>query len=155
MTDHALTRRALIAGTGAALAGTALAVPYVNVVQADDVSLPVDPVARYEAAVAEFRAAAEALYSDIADWTVNASDSGVIVFGYRPPKPVEFTGYGVYEIQLRKARPIVALAASESGRGYYRQLYWQDQRGNDRFQGEVKFTRPSAFTIVRKIRALA
>lgn len=158
MSSTSLSRRAMIAGTGAAVASAALAVPYVNVAHADDVcSLAVDPAERFAAAQVEFRAAAEALYPDIDDWIVNSTATGTVMIGLVTPKPqpVEFTGYGVYEIQMGKSRPIVALAASESGRGYYCQLYWRDQRGNDRFQGEVKFTKPSAFTIVRKIRALA
>ena len=158
MPSTSLTRRALIAGTGAAVASAALAVPYVNAARADDVcGLTVDPAERFAAAQAEFRAAAVALNPEIDDWIVNTTTTGTVMIGLVTPKPqpVEFTGYGVYEIQMGKSRPLVALAASESGRGYYRQLYWTDLDGNDRFQGEVKFTKPSAFTIVRKIRALA
>lgn len=156
MPSPTLTRRALIAGGGTAVASAALAVPYASAAHSEEVcSLAVDPAERFAAAQAEFRAAAEALYPDIDDWIINATDKGAVMIGLVTPKPVEFTGYGVYEIQLGKRRPIVALAASESGRGYHRQLYWRDQWGNDRFQGDVKFTKPSAFTIIRKIRSLA
>ena len=160
MSSTSLTRRALIAGTGAAVASAALAVPYVNAARADDVcSLAVDPAERFAAAQVEFRAAAEALYPDIDDWIINATDKGTVMIGLVTPKPqpVEFTGYGVYEIQMGKSkkRPIVALALSATGKSYFRQLYWRDLDGNDRFQGAVIRTSPSAFTIVRKIRSLA
>lgn len=151
-----ITRRRLFAGAGAALSASALSMALVPAVTAAEVSgAPLDPATRFEAARAEFKAAAQALYPDIHDWNDRATERGVVMIGLSPPRPVEFDGYGVYEIKMGKVSPIVALAASENGHGYYRQLYWRDQTGADRFQGKVKLTKARAFTIVRKIKALA
>src|SRR5690606_39458818 len=98
---HNLTRRALMVGAGTTIASTALAAPYVNAAQADEVcSLPVDPMARYEAAVAELKAAALAIYPDIDDWRINLTNNCVLVFGCGPDRPVEFAGAAVYEVRM-------------------------------------------------------
>lgn len=156
-----LTRRALLAGAGTVVASAALAAPYVSAAHSEEVcSLPVDAAARFEAARAEYRAAAEALYPNIDDWNDRATENGVCLIGLCPPKPVEFTGYGVYEFTLNRKRrnvsPIAALTASESGDGYYWQLCWRRPGENGyRFQGKVHFVRTADVTIKRKIAVLA
>ena len=103
MPSTSLTRRALIAGTGAAVASVALAVPYVNAAPDDTCSLAVDPVARYDAAVAELKAAALALRPDLDVWKINQTEMGVLVFGYSSveaakPITIKWDGDGVYEL---------------------------------------------------------
>lgn len=154
---HEITRRSLLAGFGASLSVAAVGAAVVPTVTAGEVrELPLDPAGRFEAARAEFKAAAQALYPDINDWNDRATEHGVVMIGLCPPRPVEFSGYGVYEIQTGKTSPIVALAASESGEGYYWQLCWKRvDETHYRFQGNVHFVRTSNFTIKRKIAVLA
>lgn len=154
---HEITRRSLLAGFGASLSVAAIGAAVVPAVMAGEAcELPLDPAARFEAARAEFRAAAQALYPDIDDWNDRATENGVVMIGLCPPRPVEFDGFGVYEIQTGKITPIVALAASEYREGYYWQLCWKRVgETHYRFQGDVHFVRTSDLTIKRKIALLA
>jgi len=152
MPSSTLTRRALLVGAGTTAACAAIAVPYANAVQSAEMGgAAVDPSARYEAALAEFKAAAEALYPDLGTWIVSCGDAGVIACAGRP---IYFTGFGVYEVEFagRTGRPIVALAGSESGDGYFWQRYWVHQ---DRFEGQPEFISSDKLTIKHKIKSLA
>lgn len=153
---HEITRRSLLAGFGATLSAAAVGAAIVPVSAAEVCKLALDPAARFEAARAEYKAAALALYPDINNWNDRATDGGVVMIGLCPPRPVLFDGYGVYEISVGKISPIVALAASESGEGYFWQLCWRRPgEAHYRFQGDVHFVRTSDFTIKRKIAVLA
>lgn len=153
--SHEITRRSLLAGFGATLSTAAVGAAVVPVVAADVCELPLDPVTRFEAARTEYKAAALALYPDITDWNDRATEIGVVMIGLCPPRPVQFDGYGVYEISIGNISPIVAMAASEGGDGYHWQLCWRRVgEAGYRFQGEVNFARTSEVTIKRKIAVL-
>ena len=150
-----ITRRRLFAEAGAALSASALSLALVPIVTAEEVcGRPLDPAVRFEAARAEFKAAAQAIYPDINDWNDRATEHGVVMIGLCPPRPVQFDGCGVYEIKVGKTAPIVALAASESGAGYYWQHYWCKD-GVDRFDGKVRSIKSANLIIKRKIKAFA
>lgn len=153
---HEITRRSLLAGFGASFSAAAVGAAIVPAAAAEVCELALDPAARFEAARAEYKAAAMALYPDINNWNDRATENGVVMIGLCPPRPVQFDGYGVYEIKVGKVTPIVAMAASEGGDGYYWQLCWKRVgEAHYRFQGDVHFGRTSEVTIKRKIAALA
>lgn len=155
MTSPTLSRRALIAGAGTTIASAALAVPYASAARSTEVcALPLDPTARFDAAAAEFMAAAEALRPGLADWTINVTDTAVMAFACRE---ATFAGPGVYEVEMRDfegkaTRPIVALSVSTGQDGYWWQQYWVSQ---SRCVGAVHRSRTSELRIIRKIKSFA
>jgi hypothetical protein len=155
MNAFALTRRRLLAGLAATTASAAVSAPVSAVAHYGESSVEATtPVQRFEAAVAELRAATLALHPEMSIWTVSEVDGCLFICAAKPPTPVTFSGYGAYEIQIGKTRPVVALARSENDEHYYRQLYWRDSQGRDRLTGKVILTSPADFTIIRKIRSL-
>ena len=103
MTKHEITRRAMLTGTSTAIAAAALAVPVVAAatVEPDACALATDPIDRYEAALAEFRAAAIALLPAINDWVIHRTDNAVVVAGMhssRGQHSVRWDGPGIYEL---------------------------------------------------------
>jgi hypothetical protein len=102
MTSQALTRRLMLAGAGTAIAAPALAVPVVGAATTTEpvCSLPLDPVEQFEAALAEYRAAAMELVPSINDWIINRTPEAVVVVGLTSPSvhTVSWDGPGVYEL---------------------------------------------------------
>lgn len=87
MPSPTLTRRALIAGAGTAIASAALAVPYVNAVRADDVcSLPVETAGeRIDRLVAELALVLDAEYGG--EYEVVISEGGAVSWRWAHPTP--------------------------------------------------------------------
>jgi hypothetical protein len=153
-----LTRRALLAGAGTTIASAAMGASAASVLSNDAIPRDeaVGPLARYQSALAELKSAAEALHPNIERWIETGGEGGrILMCVFR----VEYSGYGVYEIQMKNSagkavRPIVALTSSEAGVGYLWQHYWSNN-GKDRFQGEPEYIAAADLTIIRKIKALA
>jgi hypothetical protein len=121
------------------------------------------PADRLDAAIAELRAATEALYPNVKRWAVVRSEDtdsscpvAIVAVG-APSAPVKFTGPGIYEFALLDrpygkgfVQPVAFLDHSLRRDGWYR---WQHYH-QGKFQGRGHYVPASRIRIIRKVEAL-
>ncbi|MBE0580825.1 hypothetical protein [Devosia sp.] len=147
----AMSRRALLAGLGTATASAALAVPAIAAIQPGEAGPILTPRERLDQAIAEFKAAYEAIYDDVDDWIMVGH--GDIPIPRVKPKPVLWSGDGRYEVENGSRRPVYWLT---------REPRYDDNNGERWFRVSTGFKgahEPSDFfcperylpTIVRRV----
>ena len=100
---QSLTRRSILTGAGTAIAAIALAAPVIAApaIEPNVCSVSIDPFEQFEAALAEYRAAALKLVPSINDWVINRTADAVVVCGLTMKtgqQSVAWDGPGVYEL---------------------------------------------------------
>jgi hypothetical protein len=100
---QSLTRRSILTGAGTAIAAIALAAPVIAApaIEPDVCSVSIEPFEQFEAALAEYRAAALELVPSINDWVINRTADAVVVCGLTMKtgqQSVAWDGPGVYEL---------------------------------------------------------